>query len=63
MAGSMLSYLWQRNWKELMGRCARYITALRHVYERCCLYFQSSVSIFMKSYQKFYQLDYELIRV
>ena len=62
MAGSMLSYPWQRNWKELMGRCARYITALRHVYERCGLDFQTSVSIFMKSYQKFYHLDYELIR-
>ncbi|MDE7327119.1 MAG: helix-turn-helix transcriptional regulator [Lachnospiraceae bacterium] len=60
-AGRVLAYPWQRDWKRLIARNGRYLTALRHVYERCGLSFNKGVSIFEKSYQKFYHLDYELI--
>lgn len=60
--GRKLSFAWQKDWQGLRERYGHYLTALRHLYEKCDLPWPPPQSVFVKCYQKSYHLDYEFIR-
>lgn len=60
--GEELSFAWCKDWQGQKECYGHYLTAFRHLYERCGLTWKPPESVFLKCYQKSYHLDYEFIR-